>query len=367
MQLEKTLSRRQQKAQDLYIVDTDVHHKIQSWSELYPYLPQVYAERLRDHGGGGPSSQYWHNGGVRGTRADFLDTDSPVESTRRQLLDDCEIDIAILTGSSVYGASGLPDAEFGSAICRAFNDFTLDTWVASDDRFRVAMAVNTQDPLGMAKEIDRIGSHPAVVAIIMPGGATKPYGNRVYDPMYEACERNRLAVMIHFNGEGVGINGPPTAAGWPSHYLEARMMRVSVYAAHMASYIFEGTFEKFPGLKVVNVECGFAWMPWYLWRMDSDWKGLRHQAPWVKRPPSEYVKDHVRVNTQPIDEPDNERDLEKIIEWMHGDKTLLFGSDYPHFDFDDPRQTLTRLPDKLRRRIFAESALETFHKLQPPD
>jgi len=52
---------------------------------------------------------------------------------------------------------------------------------------------------------------------------------------------------------------------------------------------------------------------------------------------------------------------------VHGDRILLFGSDYPHFDFDDPRKTLTRLPDKLRRRIFGESALETFPKLRPPE
>ncbi|MCY4144738.1 MAG: amidohydrolase family protein [Gammaproteobacteria bacterium] len=367
MEVTKAPAGRKRDHEKLFIVDTDVHHGSESWSDLYPYLSQVYAERLRDHGGSGPSSQYWHNGGDRGRRADFLDRDDPLESTRRQLLDDCEIDIAILTGSTANGACRMPDVDLGSAICCAFNDYTLEHWVASDARFRVAMAVNTQDPFGMAKEIDRIGSHPAVIAIIMPGGATKPYGNRVYDPIYEACERNRLAVMIHFSGEGVGINGPPTAAGWPTHYVEGRMMRAPIYMAHMASFIFEGTFEKFPGLRIVNVEAGFAWMPWYLWRMDSDWKALRYQVPWVKKPPSEYVKEHVRVNTQPIDEPENERDLEQIIEWMHGDQTLLFGSDYPHFDFDDPRKTLTRLPDKLRRRIFGESAIETFPKLQPVD
>ena len=168
MELIEAPVRRKREREKLFTVDTDVHHGFKTWSDLYPYLPQVYAERLRDHGGSGPSSQYWHNGGMRGTRADFLDMSDTLESTRRQLLDDCEIDIAILTGSSAYGASGMPDADFGSAICRAFNDYTLEHWVASDERFRVAMAVNTQDPHGMAKEIDRIGSHPAVVAIIMP-------------------------------------------------------------------------------------------------------------------------------------------------------------------------------------------------------
>lgn len=342
------------------IVDTDVHHGINDWSDLYPYLPEVYTERLRDHGGAGPSSQFWHNGGIRGTRADFLDMHDPITSTRQQLLDECGIDIAILTGSSAYGASRMPDADFGSAISRAFNDYTLEHWLPADDRFRYAMAINTQNPVASAEEIDRIGDDPRIIAVLMPGGAPKPYGNRFYDPIYAACARNKLAVMIHFNGEGQGINGPPTPAGWPSHYIEGRMARASVYQAHVASYIFEGTFEKFPSLKVVNVEAGFAWVPWYLWRMDSDWKALRRQVPWVKRAPSEYVIDHIRFNTQPIDEPEKETDLLKIIEWMHGDQTLLFGSDYPHFDFDDPRQTLTKIPDVLRQRIFVGNALDTF-------
>lgn len=347
------------------IVDTDVHHGIQDRSDLYPYLSRVYMERMRDHGAtGGPSSPYWHNGGLRGTRADFENMADPIGSTRTQLLDACGVDIAILTGASVYYASRLPDIDFGAAICRAFNDYTLDHWIAADSRFRAAIAINPQNPAASAEEINRLGANPAVIAVIMPGGAPRPYGNRFYDPIYAACERNNLAVMIHFNGEGEGINGPPTSAGWPSHYVEGRMARASVYQAHTASYIFEGTFEKFPGLRVINIEAGFGWVPWFLWRMDSDYKALRHQVPWVKRLPSEYIQEHVRFNTQPIDEPPTERDLERLIEWMYGDKTLVFGSDYPHFDFDDPLITLTRLPAELRQRVFAGNALDTFPKLR---
>ena len=151
MEVTKAPARRKRDHEKLFIVDTDVHHGSESWSDLYPYLSQVYAERLRDHGGSGPSSQYWHNGGDRGRRADFLDRDDPLESTRRQLLDDCEIDIAILTGSTANGACRMPDVDLGSAICCAFNDYTLEHWVASDARFRVAMAVNTQDPFRYGK------------------------------------------------------------------------------------------------------------------------------------------------------------------------------------------------------------------------
>jgi predicted TIM-barrel fold metal-dependent hydrolase len=45
---------------------------------------------------------------------------------------------------------------------------------------------------------------------------------------------------------------------------------------------------------------------------------------------------------------------------MHGERTLLFSSDYPHWDWEDPQQTLTFLPDALRRRIMGQNARETY-------
>ena len=78
MEVTEAPARRKREREKLFIVDTDVHHGVKGWSDLAPYLPRVYAERLRDHGGAGPSSQYWHNGGNRGTRADFMDLDDPI-------------------------------------------------------------------------------------------------------------------------------------------------------------------------------------------------------------------------------------------------------------------------------------------------
>jgi len=43
------------------------------------------------------------------------------------------------------------------------------------------------------------------------------------------------------------------------------------------------------------------------------------------------------------------------------DRTLLFSTDYPHWDNGFPHQTLTRIAPDLRRRIFFENAAELFH------
>jgi predicted TIM-barrel fold metal-dependent hydrolase len=353
------------------VVDTDVHHSFADKSELYPYLSEIYRDRFADYGLGVGSSTA-HNGGFRGRRADTIDVEKTqpdnigtsainVEDTRTQLLDAAGIDIAILTGGGVGSASAMMDIDYATAICRAFNDYTIDHWLAADSRFRFTIAINHQDPVGSAVEIDRIGDHPGVVGVMMTCGAPKPFGFRSYHPIYEACERHGIAVAMHFGAEGSGINPPPTSAGYPSYYIESRQARPSFYSAHISSFIFEGVFEKFPTLKVAMLEGGFAWVPPLMWKMDLDWKGLRHQVPWVENLPSEYVKEHIRFATQPMEEPDKPDALKHVIDWMEGDRTLMFATDYPHWDWDDPAMTLTGFPDDLRRRIFFDNAVETFN------
>jgi predicted TIM-barrel fold metal-dependent hydrolase len=38
----------------------------------------------------------------------------------------------------------------------------------------------------------------------------------------------------------------------------------------------------------------------------------------------------------------------------------MFSSDYPHWDFDDPRHVLTTLPAEIRDRVKAQNAIETY-------
>lgn len=362
---------RHRKRSSLTIVDTDVHHGYADKSDLYPYLSRVYRERMEDYGFGAPGSSYHNNGGLRGYRVDALkSSETPpggggvsatdVELLQTQLLDACGIDLAILTGGQIYSASAMVDIEYANAVCRAYNDYTLEHWVAKDRRLRYAIAVNTQDPAGAVEEIERLGGNPNVVGIMISCGAPKPYGHKFYHPIWEACARHKLAVAMHFGTEGSGINPPPTSAGYPTNYIEGRLARPTFYQVHVASFIFEGVFIKYPELKVAMIEGGFAWVPPLMWRMDLDWKGLRHQTPWIQKLPSEYLVDHIRFATQPMEEPADPNGLATIVEWMVGKRTLMFATDYPHWDWDDPAMSFTGLPDDVRRRIFAENAAETF-------
>ena len=79
------------------------------------------------------------------------------------------------------------------------------------------------------------------------------------------------------------------------------------------------------------------------------------------RRPSEYVREHVWFTTQPIEEPDDPKQLVWAIEQAGIGNRLLFATDYPHWDFDSPKQALPRAMDALlRRAIMCENALELY-------
>lgn len=355
----------------LMIYDTDVHHGFTSKQDLYPYLTQTYRSRLNDYGMGGGYDIYRNNGGRKGTRLDgvpegnLLDGGGVAarsyELMRDQLLDGCGISRALLTGAPAYRAAVHTDLDYANALCRAFNEFTADHWLSKDDRLRMCISVCPQDPEGAAAEIRRIGSHPGAVAVILPYGTAAPYGQRFYHPIYEACVEHDLVVALHFTTEGSGVNPAPTAAGYPSYYVEGRLHRPHYYQVHIASLIFEAVFERFPTLKIAILEGGFSWVPTFVWKMDQEWKGLRVQTPWVKRWPSEYVLKHFRFASQPEDEPPVPEARNLLLDWMHAEQVLMYASDYPHWDWDDPAETLTGISDELMRaRIFGGNASSFF-------
>lgn len=341
------------------LIDADVHQALRSPRDLLPYLPEGLHHRSINPPGAG----YHNPHGVMRRDAAAPDGGAPgsdPELIRQQLLDAYGVDYAILNGSGILGVSCMCDAHLAAAVASAYNDWLIAHWLSVDDRFLGSLLIATQDPQRAAAEIDRLGDHPRIVQVIMASGARAPYGQVHYHPIYAAAERHNLPVAIHPGTEGAGISNPPTAAGWPSTYLEWHTCLSQNYMAHTVSLVCEGVFVKFPRLKFVLIEGGVAWLPHLMWRLDKNWKALRMLAPWLEAPPSEYIKRHIRITTQPIEEPENPEHLLQIIDMADAWHMLMFASDYPHWDFDSPAQALPRLPEDRRRRIMADNARELY-------
>jgi predicted TIM-barrel fold metal-dependent hydrolase len=124
----------------------------------------------------------------------------------------------------------------------------------------------------------------------------------------------------------------------------------------LTSMVIEGVFERFPDLKVVFIEGGFSWLPSLAWRLDRCWRRLREETPELKRLPSEYIREHVWLTTQPIDEPEPREHLRDVIDWIGWDR-VMFATDYPHWDYDNPVHMLPfKVSEAHRDAFFSENA-----------
>ncbi len=83
---------------------------------------------------------------------------------------------------------------------------------------------------------------------------------------------------------------------------------------------------------------------------------MRLRLAHLRRPPSEYIREHFYVSTQPMEEPEDPRHVLDAMRWIGFDR-ILFASDYPHWDFDDPVMAIPpSLAEEQRRMIFAGNA-----------
>lgn len=288
------------------------------------------------------------------------------EFMKEKLLDKYGHRFGLLSGNN-GSIAGNPDPDYVAAICSAYNDHTLDHWLPADDRLLTSIELPIQDPDLAVREIERLADHPRVVAVSMFATANRiAFGERFYWPIYAACERHGLPIHIHPSTTAPIANHSVTPAGQAATYFEMHVCLPQFYMAQTASLVLRGVFEQFPALKVMLVEGGIAWLPHLLWRMDTEFKGLRHEVPFLKRMPSDYVRENIRLTTQPLEDPQNPKHLTQIFEMVGADTLVMYASDFPHWDFDEPTRLPKSLGEATLQRILHDNACE-FLGLPCPD
>ena len=345
------------------MIDCDVHQNFDDVRDLVPWLDPAFRDYVLHGGYGGyslPNYPWLHPSGFM--RDDAVPPDGGVPGSsypllREQLLDAFDVEYAILTGEEILSVSAVPHPQLAAALATAYNRWLIEEWLPRDPRLKGSLVVAPQDPDGAAAEIRRLGGHPDLVQVLMSTGSERPYGDPFYHPIWDAAAEVGLPVAIHLGGQG-GINANPTGCGPGTFFWEVHALLCETGMGHLGSVIAHGVFERWPRTKFVLIECGVAWLPAIVWRLDADYKALRKETPWLRRLPSEYAREHVRLTTQPLEQPPNVRHLWSALEAIDGEHTLLFASDYPHWDFDDP--SLVPLPTEWKPRIFAENARELY-------
>ena len=344
-----------------FVIDCDVHPQIGDPEELIAYVEPAQRDWFRGQSYYGLPGYSWAHP-TSWYRQDVVESDrvpgSDAASVARDLLDPSGAEIGVLNADDAILVSLMPSAYRAAALARAHNDWLRERWLDADARLRASIICPAQDPRAAAEEIRRSAADERFVQVLLCGGAERPYGEPRYLPVFEAAAECGLPVAIHTGGEGMGVAASPGGAGPGSFYIEWHTLGSACsQMAHLVSLLCHGTFERLQGLRVILLEGGIAWLPGILWRLDTNWRALRNEIPWLDRRPSEVAREHVRFTTQPLEHTDGHDELLfELLEAVGAPQTLLFASDYPHWDFDDPAFMLRRLPAAWREPVLHTNA-----------
>jgi predicted TIM-barrel fold metal-dependent hydrolase len=355
------------------VIDCDVHNNWTSAEVLRPYLAPTFREYLERGELPGDRGSFPHAHRPWLHPEDFKRNDSVPPTGGQagsdygfmceQLLDRYAVDYAVLTGEEAIEVSTLANPHYAQALASAYNDWLVENWLPLDRRLKGSMVIAPQDPEGAAREIRRLGGHPDIVQVLVSSGSQRPYGDPFYHPIWEACAELGLPLAAHLGGQG-GVNANPTGCGPPTFFWEAHALLCETGMGHVASAIAHGVFERWPNARLVLIECGIAWLPAILWRLDADYRALRKETPWLKRLPSEYAREHIRLTTQPLEQPRQRAALWPALEDVGAEDVLLFASDYPHWDFDSP--AVVAVPPAWRENVMHGNA-RALYRLPPAE
>jgi predicted TIM-barrel fold metal-dependent hydrolase len=351
------------------MIDCDVHQNYNSLRDLVPWLDPAFREYVEVGGYTGyqvPNYPWVHpsgftmnesfpaGGGVPG---------SDYETLREQVIDRFDMEYVVLTGEDILNVSAMAHPQLASALAAAYNRWLVEEWLPKDPRLRGSMVVATQDAEAAAAEIRRHADNDRIVQVLVCGGARTGYGDPHYLPIWTAAAECDLPLGIHAGAEGIGLNGAATATGYPTYYIEYHTLAPTTGQTHLVSLVCHGVFERLQDFRLAIIEYGTCWLPGLMWRLDAEWKALRMEVPWVKRRPSDVVRERVRLTTQPLEEPDRPDKLHALLGSFDGiEDMLMFATDYPHWDVDVPRQIERRLPKAWREKVMGENA-RAFYRL----
>lgn len=355
-------------------VDVDVHESLSDpTADLRPYIAQPFRDWLSGWPIRVPMIRYLHPTRLvvedaleerSGTSNVLFGLNAPTAASnysvlQGKLLDRFRPRHAVLTGR-FYPSTLQVQPEAATALATAYNDWLVENWLAKDSRLLGSIHVAVHDVEAAAREIDRMAAHPQMVQILLPLASWR-WAKPQYRPILEAAHRNDLRVALHLAG---GVTSP--TMGDPPLLLEWQVTVTQNHMSQLSSLVFHGVFERYADLRVIFLESGFAWLPSLLGRMDYNYQSGRAEVPWVKRLPSEYVKEHCVFSTQPLDVPDA-REMVRVVEMLGSDEVLVFGSNYPQFDCDWPTTLLlAELPEAMRSRIMFENATRFYGLSEAP-
>ena len=338
------------------VVDTDVHLRI-PLEEVAKYVDEPYKRRVEL---GQVPKDSWDR--YKSGRIDKRPVHT-AEGMREGLCEQFSVDHPIIN-PSFPGQPQIPEGDYAHAILQGYNDYLIEHLLDEDEDFFGLAQIATQTPDKAAEEIDRVASEPGIVGIyVIPMGTEVPIGDPRYDPIYRAAEDNGVTIAFHPHGTVSAVDFPKQYYGFNKYISVHTLGFVWGQMQAVVSLIEQGVPVKFPDLNFAFLEGDIGWVPGLMFRLNKEYSARRDELPLLEKQPEEYIKEFYFAS-QPIGEPMDGRDMYHLLDAIDAPNTVMFSSDYPHWDFDNPSDLFgyidSNCSEAERRRILSGNAIDAF-------
>ncbi|MFN0090725.1 MAG: amidohydrolase family protein [Acidimicrobiales bacterium] len=278
------------------------------------------------------------------------------------------LDAENMSAAIIYTTVGLlwetdiEDVELTQAHCRAYNRWICEWCSDGEGRLIPSAHVSLSDPAAAAAEVRRAVAEGARGCFVAPfTHDAKPLGHPDHDPLFAACQELDIPFAIHPTFEPQWAKG--TRMG-PWEFVRQLRLLPLVTASdgvrHQFLTLFDfGVFDRFPQLKVLVLEAGGTWAPYFFDRLDAVYDHTPIGASIkLKRKPSEYLADQIWISCDP-----DEKSIPHLVE-RFGDR-FLWASDFPHPDHTpayilDLERNADAMNEASRARFLGDNARELF-------
>jgi uncharacterized protein len=215
------------------------------------------------------------------------------------------------------------DADYAQAMCRKYNRWLLDWCSEGDGRLVPVAHLSLSDPAAAAAELERAVKAGCKGGWVAQFAMTrKPHAHPDHDVLFVKAQELNVPIGLHPSLE------PPWAmpGRFDRQYIRTHTFFLNVTASDairhaLTSFIQNGTFDKFPRLKIVVLEVGAGWISYWLDRMDAVYASGAGRSVPLKEKPSFYFKRNVWISADP-----DEHILPAIVELIGEDTRLRGGA-----------------------------------------
>jgi uncharacterized protein len=365
---------KERETDDYFIVDVDAHvMETAFWSELTDRIDNdVYrqmAKAFRDRGGSPPGllnatpGMLYQDVFGRIPHQQRLAEAVPAGRTHAQVtlvqraMDAMGIDYMVVFPTPMLVLGMHPQAEIEVALGNAFNRWLVEEILPQEPRIKAMLYLPFNHPEACVEVVERYGDTPGVIGFTVTSTRFKPVHDDAYMPLYAAIEATGKPFGFHS-----GFHWGDQSMQQCNRFLSMHALSfVHFNLVHLTNWLVNGLPERFPRLKVIWIESGLAWVPFLMQRLDSEFMMRSSEAPLLKRPPSDYIRE-MYFTSQPL-ERSNMKLTEATFAAINADTQLLFASDWPHWDFDLP-SSITNLPfldAQAKRNILGLNAARIFN------